>query len=146
MSSPRRRSQGGSTAVEMALVLPVWLTLVLGTVDVSRWLYALHGTSAALREGVRTASVCTPDNTAIAQRMQAWLSTTQAGTVSVSYEPSGCAPEALPGQLACHTVRVTLEGFTVTPTAPLVSHWSLPTLSAAMPRELLNSHDLPICN
>ncbi len=145
MSDVRPRPQG-ATAVEMALVLPIWLTLVMGFADVSRWLYALHGSSAALREGVRAASVCSLNNTAIRNRMQAWLSTAQSGSVAVAYEPVGCVPEALPGQSACQTVRVTLEGFAVKSTAPFASYWSLPTLSAALPRELLNSHDLPTCN
>lgn len=145
MSSPRHLQQG-SAAVQMALALPVWLTLVLGCVDVSRWLYALHGSSAALREGVRAAAVCAQDNAAIRTRMQGWLSTAQSGSVSVAYEPSGCVSEAQPGQTACQSVRITLAGFTVSATVPFVSHWNLPTLSAALPRELLNSHDLPLCS
>ncbi len=52
----------GSVAVEFALLLPVFLSLVIGTVEIGRVLYTTHALGYAAREGVRYAMVRGADN------------------------------------------------------------------------------------
>lgn len=55
--SKLKKSQTGQALVEFALVLPVLLTLVLGSVDAGWLLYAKISTIAAAREAARAVSV-----------------------------------------------------------------------------------------
>ncbi|HET7828163.1 MAG TPA: TadE family protein [Candidatus Limnocylindrales bacterium] len=53
----RRRSARGQSLVEFALVLPVFLFMLFGLVDVSRFVYLNSTLSQAAREGARLGSV-----------------------------------------------------------------------------------------
>ena len=57
-----RRREKGQTMVEFALLLPVFLMLVLGVVDISRAFFALQSISAASREGARTGILTNSNN------------------------------------------------------------------------------------
>jgi Flp pilus assembly protein TadG len=65
---PRRNEQRGAAAVEFALVLPVLLFIVLGTIDWGWYFYVSQVVTNAAREGARAGSL-TPttgsDGTAI---------------------------------------------------------------------------------
>ena len=63
--APKSR-QAGSTAVEFALVLLVFLTFLLGITDFSRMLYTWNAATEATRAGARYAVVC--DDTATKPR------------------------------------------------------------------------------
>lgn len=51
------REQGGSELVEFALTAGIFLTVILGIVEVSRAMYEYHSVSNAAQEGVRYAIV-----------------------------------------------------------------------------------------
>ena len=53
----RVRNNRGATAVEFALVLPLFLLLVLGIVDFGRYFFVEHTLQYATREGMRLALV-----------------------------------------------------------------------------------------
>ena len=53
----RRGSARGQSLVEFALVLPVFLFMLFGLVDVSRFVYLNSTLSQAAREGARLGSV-----------------------------------------------------------------------------------------
>lgn len=52
--------ESGMAAIEMAMVLPMLMLLVLGTVDFSRYLWTRHVAHAAASEGVRLATLHEP--------------------------------------------------------------------------------------
>ncbi len=52
-----RRSQRGSTLVEFALAITILLTLMMGIMEFSRFLYTYHFLSDVARDGTRYASV-----------------------------------------------------------------------------------------
>jgi Flp pilus assembly protein TadG len=54
---PATRNERGSTLVEFALVIMVVLTLMMGIMEFSRFLYTFHFVSDAAREGTRYSSV-----------------------------------------------------------------------------------------
>jgi hypothetical protein len=85
-------------AVELALVLPMFVSLVLVTVDVSRWVFGLAAAGEAAREGARSAAVCGPDaDAAVRRRMAPWLEGVSGGSVSVQRLPSGCYANSASG-------------------------------------------------
>jgi len=53
----RTRSRGGQTLVEFALVLPIFLLLIFGLIDVGRLVYMNSTMSQAAREATRVAAV-----------------------------------------------------------------------------------------
>jgi Flp pilus assembly protein TadG len=57
--APKSR-QSGSTAVEFALVLLVFLTFLLAVTDFGRMLYTWNAANEATRAGARYAAVCDP--------------------------------------------------------------------------------------
>ena len=51
--SGRRRPQRGSTFVEFALTLPLFVTLLVGTLEYGYWFYVAVSATSAAREGAR---------------------------------------------------------------------------------------------
>src|SRR5437867_769803 len=86
----RRAGERGTAIVEMALILPVFLLLVMGTLDFGRAIYARNMLANAARDGARFASV-DPTNTACVKAVGARLGSTASlapGDVAVSF-PNG---------------------------------------------------------
>jgi Flp pilus assembly protein TadG len=54
---PRRRLERGTAAVEFALVFPVFLLMVLGTIDFGYFFFVSEIVANAAREGARAGSV-----------------------------------------------------------------------------------------
>ena len=61
--NPRSRRERGAAAVEFALILPILLMLVGGTVDFGRLFYTQIQLSNAARDGVRLAAMGTTYST-----------------------------------------------------------------------------------
>lgn len=100
------RHQGGTAAVEFALLLPVLLGLLLGTVDVGWMLYDKAVITNASREGARAGIVLRNpklSNTEIANIVQQY---TQANLISMR---SGNAPQVRVFQSNPATYPNTLE-------------------------------------
>jgi Flp pilus assembly protein TadG len=53
----RRRRPGGQSLVEFALVLPLFLVMLMGVIDVGRAIWAQNSLASAAREGARFAIV-----------------------------------------------------------------------------------------
>jgi Flp pilus assembly protein TadG len=53
----RRHATGGQSLAEFALAMPVFVLLLLGTIDLGRGVYQLNAVSQAAREIARTTSV-----------------------------------------------------------------------------------------
>lgn len=86
-----RRRPKAQALVEFALILPVLLLILLGTVDAGRLIFAYNAVSNAAREGGRTAIVNqTPDE--VRQR-----AAEQATVLGISpTDPTGCPPAGGP--------------------------------------------------
>jgi Flp pilus assembly protein TadG len=62
----RRSGVRGAAAVEFAIVLPLFLTLVLGTIDYGYYFFVSEVVTNAAREGARAGSVVDPSDQALA--------------------------------------------------------------------------------
>ena len=90
--------------MELALVLPMFVSLVLVTVDASRWVFGLAAAGEAAREGARSAAVCGPEaDAAVRRRMAPWLEGVTGGNVSVQRLPAGCYANSASGSPVCNS-------------------------------------------
>lgn len=120
-----RGRAAGQSLVEMALVLPLIIVILLGTVDLGRAIFAYNTIAGASREGVRTAivnqTVADIASRAAAQATGLGVDPTSTGCpatqptgVCVQFStPSGAAcPAATYGCVAKVTVQYTFRAIT----------------------------------
>jgi Flp pilus assembly protein TadG len=134
----RPREERGTTAVEFALCLWVMVGLMLGVVDLARWLLASASLHEAARLGARVAVVCDlqdPDvNRQMLDRIVGLPGLARAPMITVTAEPSGCSTAT------CKRIRVSLSGAELQGVLPW---WGgglpLPAALVELPRESLSS-------
>ena len=139
-TSPRQWRQRGATTVELALVLGIFLSLLIGVCEFSRVLFYWSTATEAVRLGARTAVVCDADASVIKTRMTALLPLLSTSNISVSYLPSGCDSDAPTARSSCSTVTVSVTNVkvkTMFPFMPLTL--TMPPLTTTLPRESLTS-------
>ena len=138
--------QRGHTAVEMALVLGLFIGLIVALVDLARWSLATAALHEGARLGARLAAVCDPYDPTVALRVEQRVAALQGPSgsgsplggvmpqVTVAYSPTGCT------QANCSTVRVSLEGAAMRGVAPWwPAALALPAATVEIPRESLRS-------
>lgn len=130
----RRRGQRGSTAVEFAIVIFIFLTVVFAMIDFARWLFAMNSANEAAREGARVAVVCDIGDADITARMAPFLLFATGGTATIAYTPSGCT------RANCQGVTVSLSNYTVPRIGWLIPvPMGLPAAKTYLSRESLDS-------
>jgi Flp pilus assembly protein TadG len=140
----RSFAQRGHVAVEFSIVMFMFVSVLLGIIDFSRWLFAINSANEAAREGARVAVVCDLSDSAIQQHMAPWLITATGGSISVSYTPGGCVANAS-GGTPCAGVTVSLSGYTVPRVAWFLPTMTLPTATTFLPRESMDSTNNDRC-
>jgi Flp pilus assembly protein TadG len=81
LTSPRRRRERGSIAVELALAMPVFLFMTAGVLDLGMLFWEKHVITNAAREGARAAAKATDIGTAV----KASLTQTQVKAIVQNY-------------------------------------------------------------
>jgi Flp pilus assembly protein TadG len=137
--------QTGTTTVEFALVMLMFLMVVFGIMDFSRLLYTWNTANETAREGARYAVVCADpgSNARVMARMQALMPEITASNITVAWEPAGC------NAATCEAVRVSLTGLSFQWVSPLPGTvgqpaWTLPGFSTYLTREMMTYNPL-IC-
>lgn len=135
----RQHRQRGVAAVEFALVSMFFLTLLIGAMELGRWLFVLNAASEATRWGARLAVVCDMNDAQIRQRMRSILRGVTDDQITITYSPTACDTNAC-------TATVSLADVTFSPMIPaLGGTYALPAFSTTLPRELMSSADNPVC-
>ena len=133
ISSPVRSrcQQAGAMIIEFALVALLFFTLLLGIMELGRWLFTLNAAAEATRWGARLAVVCRSSETAIQTHIGVMIRSN--GTLTVSYPSATCTTDCM--------VTVTLTGATFTPLIPLMpaGAWPMPDFRTTLPGEALGS-------
>ncbi|WP_314972300.1 TadE/TadG family type IV pilus assembly protein [Comamonas testosteroni] len=131
-------TQRGSTLIEFALGLLIFLMFLLGVVDFSRLLYTWTAANEATRAGARYAVVCDDRNrqTKVLQHMQHRLP--QITAVDVIWKPDSCTTAT------CKSVTVSIpqDGLKFQWIAPIVGSAAqtvidMPGFSTTLPREIM---------
>lgn len=127
------RRQAGATIVEFALVAILFLTLLIGIMELGRWLFTLSAASEATRWGARLAVVCDMNDPQIKERMRAILGSVSNEQIQITYAPEAC------NTMDCF-VTVRLSGATFKPWIPFFgTSVAIPPFTTSLPRESLDS-------
>ncbi|AMO24447.1 hypothetical protein GCM10027034_12840 [Ramlibacter solisilvae] len=119
----RSGAQKGSTSIEFALGLLVFLTFLLGITDFGRMLYTWNAANEAARAGARYAVVCdsTSNQADVLSRMRQLVP--QISTITTTWTPSGCTAST------CEGVTVSITGLNyqwISPVAGLAAIGAIP--------------------
>lgn len=130
------KNQSGSTVVEFALVLIVFLTFFLGILDFARMLFTWNMANEAARHGARYAAICgdTTNQASVLARMQGMLP--QISAVNLAWSPAGCTPTT------CEAVTVSITSLNYQWISPIAGAAALapipmPAFSTTLPREAM---------
>lgn len=130
-SFPHARSakeRRGVAAVETALVFPMLLLVVFGTITASQFIYFRKSMVAAASEGVRLASQRDSTSQAVNDRVNAILASRRISNATVTLTPSTI--ELLtPGSRVDLSVQAKFQGFGIGPLGKGVSYPVNVTLS-----------------
>lgn len=130
----RARLQAGVTSIEFALVaLLVFFPLLLGCMELGRWLFTLNAAAETTRWGVRLAVVCDLNDERARQKMHDTLGEV-ADSLLIEYWPKDCTRET------CTSVTASLANATFTPLIPYFGvTLPIPAFRSTLPREALDS-------
>ena len=79
------KKQSGSTVVEFALVLIIFLTFLLGILDFARMLWTWNAANEATRWGARVSVVCNQGATLVLANMKKFLPQLTASNVKIDW-------------------------------------------------------------
>ena len=127
-----KRLNRGVATVELAFVLPVMLTLVLGTIEVCQRIFLRQSAVLVAYEGARLAARSTSSNTDITTRCQTLLTQRRVigGTVTVTPADVLSQPPGTQVQ-----VRITVPWASNSPTRFVLQDQGAVTVDAYMLRE-----------
>lgn len=106
------RSRRGATAVEFAIIVPVFLLLLAGIIEFGQAFRVQHALANAARRGGRAASLNASTNTAVTTTVQNDLVSTlnvQSTDVTVTISINGVANAALTGAKTGDIIAVTIS-------------------------------------
>jgi hypothetical protein len=136
-----RKSQFGATAVEFALVVPLFLGLVFGVMEFSRLMFVYSTAVEATRLGARVATVCNVNDTAVIRRMNSMLTLLNTGNVTVNYPTGECSATT------CDPVTVRIHDLEVPLLIPLARLTvAVPDFATSIPAESRDSTDNALCD
>ena len=104
----RRR---GTAAVEMALTLPIFISAVLGIVELGRGIMVCQMLETAARNGARLAIIDNTTNAQVTSTVQTFLQTTAniaPGNVTISIADNGNGSASLANAATGDTISVTV--------------------------------------
>lgn len=130
------RPQRGAGVIEFALVLLVFLTFLLGLVDLTRLLYTFHAAQEAARVGARYAALCDDTTRAADVRTLMQRLLPAISSVTVDWSPAACTVND------CQTLQVRINGLNFRWISPIagvdaLALLSLPALAVTSPREAM---------
>ena len=142
MKAASRSCQRGSTAVEFALVMLLFLTFLLAVTDFGRMLYTWNAAAEATRAGARYAAVCDAAGANKAQvlaKMQYFMPQLTDANLSVVWEDedgNSCTPST------CMGVTVTVNNLTYRWISPIagaaaLAPFPMPTFKTFLTREIM---------
>ena len=145
-----KAKQSGSTAVEFALVLIIFLTFFLGILDFARMLWTWNAASEATRWGARISVVCnkaTASEAFVLSKMQKFVPQLTASNLVVEWYDAanaistGCVATGPPGTNLCSGVSVRITGLNYQWLSPIgfSNHAAIPMpgFSTYLPREIM---------
>lgn len=114
--TPEPSREEGAAAVEFALVLVLFLTLVFGIIQYAFYFFQMQATTSAAREGARIAAVGVSDCTAFTDQVQAKVTSVPPTSVGVTLGYPDAGGATYPNKaVVTVTVPATIFGFPFVP-------------------------------
>ena len=135
-------TQRGTTIVEFAVVGFLFLSLLLGAVELGRWAFTWNLLQEGIRMGARAAAVCPVDAQAIKDivRFNNPSNTVlNDANITVEYLNAGgdIVDDPVGGYATIATVAVTLTGYSYSLLIPGIGTVTVPPMTTKRPRESL---------
>lgn len=145
------KKQSGSTAVEFALVLILFLTFFLGILDFARMLWTWNAANEATRWGARVAVVCNKDAAAVLSSMREFLPQLTAANVDIDwYDGAGLNNSC--DHTNCTGVNISIVNLNYQWIAPVgfsnIAEIPMPSFSTYLPREIMgqDTNSAAVCS
>lgn len=133
-SNRKSEKEKGATAVEFALIVALFLTILLGILEFGRFLFYMNTAAEATRWGARCAVVSSINDSRIGNGMIQKLPLLTSSNIILNYTPSGCSDST------CRLVTVNIQGVNVDTYIPFLPvTFTLPPFSTTLPRESLST-------
>lgn len=136
-----KAKHSGSTIVEFALVLIIFLTFFLGIVDFARMLWTWNAANEATRWGARVSVVCDKGATAVLTNMQKFLPQLTAANVQIDWYDATGVISTTCDHTSCAGVSVSITRLNYQWISPIgFSNYSaiiMPGFSTYLPREIM---------
>ena len=135
------KKQAGSTAVEFALVLIIFLTFLLGILDFSRMLWTWNAANEATRWGARTSVVCAKNAAVVLTNMKKFLPQLTASNVKIDWYDGTGNISTICNHTDCAGVNVRIQNLNYQWISPVgFSNYGsipMPGFSTYLPREVM---------
>jgi Flp pilus assembly protein TadG len=144
-----RHGQRGVVAVEVGLVMMLFVIMLLAITDLTRLLWTWSAATEATRLGARLASVCDLNAPVIKRRMREQLSALSDSNISIEYFRPGSTAACVADDPvnACRAVRVKITGYQYRLVQGLLPQAiTMPDFRTTVPREVMQSAGNPICS
>jgi Flp pilus assembly protein TadG len=144
----RRQGQHGVVAVEVGLVMTLFVAMLLAITDLTQLLWTWNAAAEATRLGARLAAVCDLNDPVIKRRMRQQLSSLADNHITIEYFRPGSVAACVADDPvnACRAVRVRITGYQYQLTRGLLPlSVSMPDFRTTVPREVMQSAGNPAC-
>lgn len=135
------KKQCGSTVVEFALVLIIFLTFLLGILDFSRMLWTWNAANEATRWGARTSVVCDKGAAAVLTNMKKFVPQLTAANVKIDWYNGAGNISTTCDHTSCSGVNVRIVNLNYQWISPVgFSNYGsipMPGFSTYLPREVM---------
>ncbi len=136
----------GVAAVELALVMVVFTTLLFGVIEMGRLLWVWNAAVETTRFGARMAVVCDINDADIKTRMRERLPNLTAAQIVIDYLNPPAAVNSCTSA-NCKAVSVRLQNYTHTTIIPFVPlTLTLPPFTTTLRKEYMESANNSVCS
>jgi len=145
-------NQAGSTVVEFALVLILFLTVFLGILDFARMLWTWNAAAEATRWGARVSVVCDRGAAAVLADMKKFLPQLAGANLQIDWYDANGNVSATCDFTNCAGVNVRITGLDYHWLSPIgfATHAAIPMpgFSTYLPREIMGQdpNSASVCN
>jgi Flp pilus assembly protein TadG len=149
LGARRHHGQRGVVAVEVGLVMTVFIAMLLAVVDLSQLLLTWTAATEATRLGARVAAVCNVGSTAVMSQMRTRMASLRDDQITVDYFIPGSSATCLANSATnfCRAVRVRITGYEYRLMRGLLPvSIVMPEFRTTVPREVMDSAAHPICH
>ena len=135
------KKQVGSTAVEFALILIIFLTFFLGIIDFSRMLWTWNAANEATRWGARSAVVCDRNAAVVLTNMKKFVPQLTAANVKIDWYNNAGVVSTTCGPANCAGVNIQIINLNYQWISPVgfgtYAPIPMPGFSTYLPREAM---------